>query len=264
MSNIEGINFIWTGRGFGNALILAHLTKIVNDNGIKAVFKEHKRVVGLVDVPLYDHEKHSGYFKHTYKMYTNLYETEDFLPCTLEYLKNVSELVGREMKFERSEHNYVPVIFYDMPETPIVDVVMWTRTGSWSPYRNWPYFEELKKLFNEEGITYIDARTEGVHSIELLNYVKRCKLYLGLDTGPSHYVSKFANWKTLIIQSGFSPFSFWAYAYEYDVINHDVPCQHCWINKEDMKRRGVVCQNEWSCITPITAEIVLEKVLRML
>jgi len=262
MKEILGFRFVWTGRGFGNPLQLSYLVGVLNDNGINAVLSEHRRVRGLVDVPLYDKSDAQGRFSiHTWKI-NSTYKDKHCCdrPGVLQYLDEIEKRMGRKIEI-KDEHDHVPVKYYDIPQIPSVDVVMCTRTGPWAPYREWPYFEELKALFDKVSITYVDLNKEGILSFECLNYVNKCKLYLGLETGTSHYVSQFANGKALILQSGFTPFQFWAYPYHYDYLTYDVPCQPCIINKKDIEE-GIVCKRDQECMKKLSVEKVFMEIVK--
>jgi len=266
---MTGIAFSWEGSGFGNALILAHLTKIVNDNGIHARFVPHKKTHNmavnhkLVDVPVYDPEIHKDYFLHTKQFPAHFHLKSCDLPILQQYMKDVEKIFEQTLIFDREKHNHVPVIFKDPGPHEKVDVVLCTHSSPWSPYRDWPYFAQLKEMFYNEGITYIDLNQHGIMSFLCLSYVKHCKLYVGLETGTSHYVSHFANGKALIIQGGFSPFYYWAWPYDYDFVSADVSCEYrpCFIDKKFMKR-GFPCKHNVACMTAIRPEQVFEEVRR--
>jgi len=257
---VKGFIFGWKGKGFGNALIASHVTKIVNDCGVPAAMSPHRTIVGLVDVPIYDSTKHEGFsdlrglvFSHTFA-----HKRMD-LPILEKYLRYASECCGQKIEFSRKDHNFVPVTFTEV-EVPKADVALNTTSGPWGPNRNWPYFTELKKMLESNGISYIDLNEERIVSHTCLNYVKKAKLYIGLDTGMSHYVSKFANHKALILQSGHSPFWFWAYPYEYDFITSDNECEYrpCLLNVSDTK----VCPYDRICMTSLSKEVVFKEILR--
>jgi len=257
----KGINFVWTGKGFGNALILAHLTKICVDNGIPAVFNQHRTTINLVDVPLYDPTFHAEYLTHTWKGVRNTWTRKNVdMPVISQYIKNVEDIFDTKIRMTKI-HSHIPVAYHDIPEITGVDVAMCTEVGAWGPYRNWPYFPELKKLFDQSNISYVDLNKDGIYSIECLNYVKKSKLYIGLETGMSHYVSKFANHKALIIQSGFCPFIFWAYPYHYECITANTECtsRPCFITRNEV-REGRVCLNQNSCMAEIKPETIFIKV----
>lgn len=264
MNKVNGIKFIWVGRGFGNALILAHLTKICNDNKIEAVFSDHRKTKGLVDVPLYNPEVHKNYFSHTWMGIRNTYKRKNCdLPVIIQYVRNIEKLTGSKIKLS-DDHNYIPVTFHIIPDTPAFDVVMNTKTGPWAPYRDWPYFTELKKLFKADGISFIDLNANKIFDHKCLNYVKNAKLYLGLETGMSHYVSQFANGKALILQSGFCPFIYWAYPYDYNCLKVNIDCERrpCFINRDDISK-GIRCDSI-SCMKQMTAEMVFNAVKKRL
>jgi len=244
----------WRGRGFGEPLVMSLVVHILNDNGVNAVFRDHRNVRELVDCPLITREESD----ETFQTYSWMYECCR-KPIILQYIEHYESIVGKKLKINR---NHIPVKFHDIPDIPSVDVAMCTVTGKWTPYRNWPYFEELKELFTKEGITYADLDADKIMNIECLNYVKKCKLYLGLDTGMSHYVSKFANGKALILQGGFIEFDFWAYLYDYDCLQiEDVPCRPCFINKQHIAKGKRKCELDNMCMKDISVDRVFKAVV---
>ena len=264
MDRPEGVKFVWTGNGFGNALILAHLTRICADNGIPAVFRQHKTTAGLVDVPLSGPE-HEGYYKHTWKGVRNTYLRKNCdEPVIVQYIKDVERLFGVDIGI-MSHHDHVPVVYQEMPEIRGVDVAMWTQTGPWAPVRMWPHFPRLKEMFDAEGITYVDMTEIGAMGFACLNWVKKSKLYLGLETGTSHYVSQFANHKALILQSGFCPFVFWTYLYYYDCVRASVECRYrpCFLTRDE-SATGIECPHGHACMEQLAPETVLAEVKRRL
>lgn len=258
-NRIEGIRLSWKGSGFGNALVVAQITKILIDNNVPAVFHEHKTVRGLVDVPLYN-DSYQHFYLYTKPVVNTQHRKNVDEPVVIKYLKDIGKLLGRKISL-LPDHTYIPVNYKEIPDIKGVDVVLCTKTGRWCPYRDWPYFKELKKEFDKLNITYIDLNKEKIKGNECLNYVKKSKLYLGLDTGTSHYVSKFANGKTLIIQSGFNIFSWWSHTYDYDVITANVECDFrpCFINMKDIAENNV-CPFDVSCMKNIKVKHVLYEV----
>lgn len=251
---MKTVSLWWRGRGFGEPLVMSLIVNILNDNGVDSALRDHKRVKELVDCPLTTVDAS----RSTFKTYAWTYECSS-KPVVLQYIEYFESVVGKKLKITK---NYIPVKFYDIPEIPSVDVAMGTETGSWTPYRNWPYFGELKKLFAKEGITYVDLDANTIRGIECLNYVKKCKLYLGLETGMSHYVSKFANGKSLILQSGFTEFDFWAHLYDYDYLQvEDVSCRPCFINKLHIARKERKCECDNMCMKDLGVDRVFEAVV---
>ena len=253
---------IWPGKGFGEQLMLARVTSILTDAGIDAVFKERYKVAKLVDcnkIPyLDDIKKYKEYAPHIW-----LYDINDRTPIIVQYIKHFEEIFERKIEITR---DHVPVIFYKI-DTPTYDVILHTNTGSWSIYRMWPFFEELMKLLDKQGITYIDIANRKKHGriggIQYLNYVNNAKLYVGLETGPSHYVSSIAKNKTLILQSGFAEYNFWAYMYQFDHLEVEVPCRPCYLNVNDI-RDNKGCPHNHKCMREISPQDVFNKIEKML
>ena len=125
-----------------------------------------------------------------------------------------------------------------------------TVTGYWTVNKNYPYFPQLKELFEKKNITYIDLDEHKIRNVEALNYIKKCKVYLGLDTGMSNYASAFANGKGYILQSGFNSPNFWS-IYDYEYIMNLQPCSSCFLRKS--------CPNNNVCME-IPPEEVLNRI----
>ena len=255
----------WPGRGFGNSLMMAHLTQILVDNGIDAVFNHRRKTTGLVDVPVLDPSDHQK------RIVFNGILPSDFTtkmieePVMMYFIRDFMKMTGKNIEFDRKRHNYVPVHFIEVDNIKGADVALCTKTGTWTPYRNWPYFDELKKMLQVSGISYIDLNNPLILSNDCLNIVAKSKVYVGLDTGTSHYVSKFANRKGLIIQGGFNPFFIWAWPYEYEPIVTTVKCKYrpCFINKNDIYN-GIVCNEGVSCISKISVKQVFDRIMEKL
>jgi len=214
------------------------MARTLRDNGVDA-YCPHSSVYSLVECPTFDgREKHLKYRMRSRR------EDESILSCSLEDLSN---LTGRQVQLM---HNYIPVRYHDLADVPSVDVAICSQSGRFSKYRNWPYFDELKAIFRKAGITYVDltdlvAARGREASMACLNYVKKSKLYLGLETGTSHFVSQFANGNSLILQSGFCRFSWWCF-YDYDHIEVDVDCKGCWLPSTEDCPYGHRCMREIS------------------
>lgn len=259
----SGIAYKWRGKGFGNNLILAHVVKILNDNEVPAALFNHRRIHGLLDVPIYDEKIHGHYMiDHGVTPNTTKVKNVD-LPFVVQHLKRAEKWFGKRIYFDNRQHYYVPVKFQFMEQVPAVDVVICSASSDWGPYRDWPYFEELRFRFANEGITFKDLNQDKVYGVECLNYVQKCKLYLGLETGTSHYVSKFAAGKGLILQSGFSPYYVWGFAYDYDVMTAPVNCQFrpCFMDRERL-HEGQNCPFDVGCMWDISCNSVFDEVVR--
>jgi hypothetical protein len=206
--------------------------------------------VGLLDVPFYDPMVH-GYWVFWIWKYKH-----NNIPIIQQQVDRVSKWLGREVLIQR---DHVPVVFKDM-DVPKVDVALNTMIGVHAPYKMWPYFNELKAKMDKFGIRHYDLDGSGTYGIECLNVVKRAQLYVGLDTGMAHYVSRFANGKALIINGGFVSFDFWASLYDYEPIQiDDVSCRPCYRSRVEMG-----CEYGNRCMREITVDMVLDRICERL
>lgn len=259
---VKKLQVVWPGRGFGEHLIIAKVTSILVDNNLDVILKERYKIAGLVDckkIPyLSDSTKYDEYEKHIW-----FYNIQDRTPIILQYIKHFEEVFERKIEVTRGT---IPVIFYKM-EVPTYDIILHTNTGGWSIYRVWPYFDELKSLLDKHKISYIDIADRKKHGriggIQYLNYVNNAKLYVGLETGPSHYVSSITKNKTLIIQSGFAEYNFWAYGYQFEHIQIEVPCRPCFLNINNIKE-GKGCPYNHKCMAEIGPQDVFNRIEKML
>lgn len=158
------------------------------------------------------------------------------------------------IKIDRDEIvPYAPVINIDI-EVPSFDVVMASATSDFTPYRNWNGFTELKNLLTNSGFTWIDLSEKGIKNTLCINYVKKSKIYIGLESGVSHYVAEFAAGKGIVIQSGYSYSKYWG-PYGYRFIENNVSCSPCFLLTG--------CQNEHKCMN-IPAITVLSEIKKVL
>jgi hypothetical protein len=148
----------------------------------------------------------------------------------------------------------IPIRFQDDPSVPALDIVLNTRTNDWTPYKHWPYWAELKRSFSRLNLSFVDLDEHKIQGNVSLNYAAKARLYLGLDTGMSHYVSPLVQ-RGIIIQSGYNSFEFW-HNYQFTAASVDVPCAKCFL------RTG--CPNDHRCMRELTAEKILDRVLAAL
>lgn len=251
----KGVITRWTSRGLGEPCSASLLCHILNDNGIKSLYQNSRGTSsGLFDVPLVDYVNNSyeGWVRWHWR-----YKLND-VPVMKQMVDKASKMFDKEIIIE-AKRDHIPVIFKKM-RVPKVDVALNTETGIWTPYKKWPYFKELKAKMKKVGITYHDLDGNDTYGIKCLNVVKRAQLYVGLDTGMAHYVSRFARGKALIINGGFVSFKFWSFPYNYDSIEiEDVPCRPCYKNKNHVAR-GEGCLFNNRCMKEITADMVLGRI----
>jgi len=244
----------YNAAGFGDYLSASVVVKILNDNSIPAVL-DFPKIHNLVDCPkIEDLEKKEGMDVETvvvvrhYRKNPNLTFYSDLIKGFKNKL-NITDDIQINI-------DSVPVIYKEITEIKGVDVSLVTKSAPFAPYRDWPYFDELKNLFKENNISYIDLTKENIKNFEFLNYVKKSKVYLGLETGSSHYASSLIKDKGFIIQSGYCNFEYWAAHYNYKKIEHRMHCAPCW------KRRD--CEEEHKCMTEISPKQVLNIIKRQL
>lgn len=248
------MNLSWVGRGFGEPLVLAMLTNALVDNGVNAAWTpKGKTRDWMVTCPVFNRNEDTASLS-----FGGRYVCND-VPIIIQHIETLEKMLGCEIDFT---YDHVPVRFEEI-SVPSVDILMCTETGYYTPYKNWPYFDELKALLSKEGITYADIHKDKLWGMLCLNYAKRCKLYLGLDTGVSHYVSKFVNGKALIIQSGYVSSYFWAYQYNFQFIELGLPCSPCYISRRSISK-DIYCKRNNVCMTAISARDVLKEMLLLL
>lgn len=240
-------------KGFGDYLIDSLLVHILNDNEIPTVYEYNTkfRINELADCPF--SKEGEKYILYKRKREINPIDDVNIIEESIKYFK---EYFGIEKDIVINR-DHIPVNYVEIPEIPSVNVVLCTRSGSFAPIRNYLKFDQIKQMMDKEGITYIDLNENKILDFECLNYVKKCKLYVGVETGTSHYVSKYANNKGLIIQSGFTRFNFWAKFYKYEFIINEVECSPCG------KTNKSGCR--WAkCIWDIKPEYVFEEIKKRL
>jgi hypothetical protein len=255
MGNEGRYKIFYRGSAFGDNLISAYFTVTLCDNGFDAVLY-NPDISNLVDCP------------HTRNPLTrgwNTFECERHNRTGLETQNKYNVITDLIEEFRKKFHisrvievkrDYIPVKFVEYKNVPAYDVVIVSVTGYWSAYRNWPYFNELKKMLGTNGVDFMDLSEKNITGMLFLNYIKKAGVFVGLETGASHYASMFGNGKTLIIQSGYCDFEYWAGMYNFDHIQHDVDCSPCWL------RSG--CAFGHKCMREIKPEYVLEKIFEKL
>lgn len=217
----------------------AYFVATLNDNGILAALDDPS-IGHLVAVPLW---RPGLPCTHRWQF---VYEGYDGRPIMAKAVDNFRKTYGISQEI-RTTRTSIPVAYRDIREIPSVDVALCTSASRWSLYRNWPYFPEFKERLEEAGMSYIDLTQRRVYDIPALNYVKKAGVYVGLETGTSHYVSSVVG-RGLILQSGFSNFKYWC-NYPYDYIELDLPCKNCFLSQG--------CQFAHQCMREITVEQVM-------
>ena len=242
-------------------MVLAWLTAVLCDNGVNAYYEERSRIKAFSPIdPAY------SLGDRPYNSNTCwLYDAQDRTPIHIQYLNHFEKYYG-PLKVDWEKRDHVPVKYHDI-HTPAVDVALNTRTGKFTLYKWWPYFPELKRMLIRARITFVDMDLDWreTYGIKGLNYVKRAKLYVGLDTGMAHYVSMFANGKALIINGGYVDFEYWSTPYDYEVLQiEDMPCRPCLLNKITKRDEGRVCEHGQRCMREISPKMVFDRIIERL
>lgn len=251
MNDRQPYRITYSGDAFGDNLFSAFITAVLNDNGIPAVL-QNPRIADLVECPLDDDpEAQLPTFNCVRRNRTGSQTSQVFNVYT-DLLHEFCKKTKRSDEIPISR-DYIPVKYHDIPGVPSVDVALVTRTGHWTPFRNWPYFWKLKWMLDSVGVTYVDLSAKCIRDIPFLNYVRKAKIFLGLETGASHYASRLANGKALILQSGYCDFDYWAGAYRFDRIEVPVECRPCWLRED--------CSWKHKCMESLEAEAVFRELM---
>ena len=239
--------------GFGDQLMASYYVHMLRSNHINAVLDSP--VSHLCQCPSYDPNAHKHYSTYDCEFRWGHPDNDSIQPLgnfmdrfIVNFNKNFHTNAKRVFK-----KNYIPVKFKEDKKVESFDVVICSNTKPYIPYRKWSRFPQLKKLLKKMNISYKDITD--TRDYECLTYIKRSKVYLGLETGMSHYVSQYANGKGVIIQSGYCNPNHWS-IYDYEFIQNHTSCEYCY------KRSG--CENNHECmnISPERVLSVLERYIK--
>lgn len=245
------------GTAFGDNLLALWMVRVLNEHGVEVYFR-HQQGMDLsryMDVPLHRGQPVKGIWEYTY-----VRAYEDYLKqprSLMEWcLADFKAKFG--LKVETPFEPRIPVKFVEDPTVGHHDVAINFSAGPWVRFRNWPHFPQLVRLLKAHGISFV-LLDESMKDHKCLTAVKRAKVYLGLETGVSHYVSSVVN-KGLVLQSGFTKNDFWnMWGYEY--LEYSVPCAPCHIRPAPTGRE---CPHGIKCMQELSPETVLKKLLSML
>jgi hypothetical protein len=236
---------------FGDCLLASLFVHVLNDNRINAFLDitNNEDVKNFVDCQLVSQTNNILDYNFVYfndKSYS-------ILETAIQHFK-MYFLINQKIEITKK---HIPVKFFEDDLIPNIDVVMVTKSGNWAPVRNWPYFEQLKSELTILNISWFDLTENNVKNNEFLNYVKKSKVFLTIETGASHFASQFVNKQnSLVIQSGFCDNSFWNF-YDYDIISNDTDCKSCFLLIND-------CPIGHMCMREITVDKVISKILKKL
>ncbi len=248
--------------GLGDNCMSAIIAEIMRENGYQTYF--YAKLLGfdklIEDVLVYDP---SLFYDYTFD-----YDNPSFtIPVNKlngkHYIDAFFEFNKLPMRFDGRAAN---IIFNDV-DVPIVDVALNTKCSNWAIKRRWPHFDKLKEYFRANGISFFDLDTikyyswkNSESSAKALNIAAKSKIYVGLDTGMSHFVAKYVK-KGLIIQSGFSLFSNWNNYNNFYFTGLNVPCSPCWISEHIP---GDCPGKDNKCMEDLSASMVFQNILTLL
>lgn len=245
------------GNAFGDNLLSGWFCRILNDNGIEAHYHHESNFPTEQYVPdLVLKRPGVDYCPYEFT-YVGAWDMNRLKP-DLGFMEWLLDDFRRLHRIERPivrRNHYLPVVYRDNPAIKGVDVAMNTSSSQWVKHRDYPWFDAIKHSFDRTGIRWVDLDQQRIRGNDALNHVKKSTVYLGLETGMSHYVSSVAN-HPLVIQSGFTNHRFWNH-YGYDVVEHRVHCAPCQL-------RYSPCPHNHSCMNGLDPSIIVERVIRKL
>jgi hypothetical protein len=232
-------------NALGDNLLASLFVHVLNDNEIPAVLG-HTKYGHLADCPkaAIDGE---NYIDHTFQYENSI--NSSIIEIAIQKFKTIFGIY-KEIKNTRK---FIPVKFEKIEIKP-VDVVIVSKSGWWAPVRDWPYFDQLKNMLDNEKISWVDVIEKNIQDNEFLNYVAQSKVFITVETGAAHFASQFATKKnSILIQSGYSNSDFWCF-YDYDIVSNFVECQPCFI-------MGDSCKKDHICMRKIQANQIFDKVM---
>lgn len=237
---------IYRKGGFGDRLLAAQTTAILIDAGINALWHDDSPdMLALCDVPKYNGELPAiNWWWH--------YSPEHYWDGR-SFIRKALDNFAADFRTEAipETRRFVPVHYVDDPAIEGVDVAICSSCGHWSKYREYPWMSAVKQELDRRGIKWVDMSERGIVGNDALNLAKKSRLYLGIDTGMSHYVAGVVR-KGLILQSGFSNPALWAPRYGFDFLSVKVECGNCFLSSG--------CQHGHRCMTTMSPKDVAEQI----
>jgi hypothetical protein len=118
------------------------------------------------------------------------------------------------------------------------DVVLCTNSGGWKPVRGYRRGAELAECLRQRGLTVCDLAQRNIQRDfglkRLLSLVQQARLYIGVETGPTHVVSG-VHRRALVIQSGIHVSAFWNVYDRTHVVEADWSCggRQCQVRRHE-------------------------------
>lgn len=145
------------------------------------------------------------------------------------------------------------------------DVVLSPDAGGWKPVRAYRRGGELEEALKRRGLSVLNiSKTSGQgHAFklpELLALVESAKLYIGVETGPTHLVSG-VHRQALILQTGIHRSAFWNIYDRTHVVEKDWPCGG---RKCRVRQHSECPQEEGVCIDRFAPEDIADLALQLI
>lgn len=251
------------GNGFGDSLMATMFVRSLQNAGIKAYFNNPiSSLKGLYCSDLLRNDNNSD------ALFLNFYyeknRKESIFKSALNFIKTDLLNIGyTEEIINKVEKSNIFPIFNLTQENNIFkkkyDVLLATKCSDWSNVRMYPYFNELKDLLKSNNISFIDTDESNIKNKQFLETLFESKLYVGIETGPTVFAAQFLDKNnSLILQSGYSAFHWWAGKYDLDHIEVSLECAPC------LLRNTKDCKYHYKCMMDIKPEIVFTKILEKL
>lgn len=145
------------------------------------------------------------------------------------------------------------------------DVVLCPDAGGWKPVRAYRRGSELEEALKRRGLSVLNiSKTSGQGHVfklpELLAQVQAAKLYIGVETGPTHLVSG-VHRQALILQAGIHLSAFWNVYDRTHIVEMKWPCggRKCRVRQHsDCKQPEGVCIDRFdpSDIADLALELI--------
>lgn len=246
---------VWRGCNvFGDTIMVAHLVSILRANGYNAIFQDTPPFIDILKVP------RGGTGDHFEAAYEALDRKENIINGMLGKF-------ARQFGVPKPEliKGPPPVAIEDRPNVPKVDIAICSQCGFWSEIREWPHFALLKNSLTSRGISWIDIndyikdiKDRRESAMVAGNIICNAKLYLGLETGMSHFAAGLVKpGQGLIIQTGYALPEYWTEQYGdiLTIIQNRQQCAPCYLRKREN------CQRQHVCSSGISIDIVLDAIM---
>lgn len=264
MNNLTDLLIVLTRvAGFGDIMHTAMVTRVLRNAGYNAVFKcpewlePHKLFCPDLSIPAHKHTQVLNLVCN----YEFLYKTNPEW-CIIEAgvrdtLRRIIPKEDYDKEAARIDYSKCfPIINYPTKSVKKTnDVLIISKCGGYSNVREYPHFNELKTSLKKNNISYIDANEQRLANYALLDALNDSKLFIGLETGPTMFLSQFLTREnSIVLSSGFVSFNYWGKYYNVDVVERSLPCAPCFI--KDVKD----CKYSHECMVEILPEFILDKI----